>query len=68
MNVATGKEGLIALLEPSVSALGYELVDLDVPCGGQRVLRIFIDQGDGIDLIACLRAPSFRGVRYPLVY
>ena len=34
-------------------ALGYELVDLDVPSGGQGVLRIFIDQEDGIDLMDC---------------
>jgi len=36
-----------------VRALGYELVDLDIPAGGQGVLRIFIDQEDGVDLMDC---------------
>lgn len=34
-------------------ALGYELVDLEVPSGVQGVLRIFIDQEDGVDLMDC---------------
>ncbi|MEZ5566117.1 MAG: ribosome maturation factor RimP [Gammaproteobacteria bacterium] len=35
---------LIALLEPAVEALGYELVDLELNFGGRRgVLRLYID-------------------------
>ena len=49
------KERLLELLEPPVRALGYELVDLDARVGGQGLLRIYIDQDDGIDLEDCER-------------
>ena len=50
------KEKLIALLEPEVNALGYELVELDAPSpGGHRVLRLYIDSQDGIGLDDCER-------------
>ncbi len=36
---------LVALLEPAVEALGYELVDLEVNASGRRgFLRLFIDR------------------------
>lgn len=36
---------MVALLEPAVEALGYELVDLEVNLGGRRgFLRLFIDR------------------------
>ena len=47
------KEGLIGLLEPTVSALGYELVDLDYRPGRNGLLRLFIDSEAGVTLSAC---------------
>ena len=49
----TGYE-LRKLLEPAVERLGYELADLEAKLGGRTgVIRIFIDQPDGIDLEDC---------------
>tara|TARA_B100001142_G_scaffold31105_1_gene27625 strand:- start:2289 stop:2747 length:459 start_codon:yes stop_codon:yes gene_type:complete len=47
------KDSLLGLLEPSVEALGYELVDLDVQTGWRGVLRIYIDKEEGIELADC---------------
>jgi len=47
------KEGLIGLLEPTVNALGYELVDLDYRPGRNGLLRLFIDREQGITLSDC---------------
>ena len=48
------REQLIALLEPGVEALGYELTDLEVNLGrGRGVVRLFIDQPDGVTLDDC---------------
>lgn len=45
---------LIALLEPDVRALGYELVDLELHLGGRGgTLRLFIDSRDGVTLDDC---------------
>lgn len=45
-----------ALLEPVVSRLGYELVDLEYQSAGRTaVLRIFIDGPDGIGLDDCAK-------------
>lgn len=47
---------LSELLEPTVSRLGYELIDLEAKIGGKSgVLRLFIDKADGIDLEDCER-------------
>ena len=43
---------LAALLEKSVGALGYELVDLELANRG-RLMRIFIDKADGVDVEDC---------------
>ena len=40
------------LLEKTVGALGYELVDLELANRG-RLMRIFIDKADGIDVEDC---------------
>ncbi|MBT8106887.1 MAG: ribosome maturation factor RimP [Gammaproteobacteria bacterium] len=49
----TGSE-LAKLLEPTVTRLGYELVDLEVRLGGGGgMVRLFIDKPDGIDLEDC---------------
>lgn len=45
---------MVALLEPAVEALGYELVDLELNVSGRRgVLRLFIDRSEGIRLEDC---------------
>jgi len=49
------KERLIALLEPPLRALGYELVDLETRTGGNGLLRIYIDQEAGVNLEDCAR-------------
>ncbi len=40
------------LLEKTVGALGYELVDLELANRG-RLMRIFIDKADGVDVEDC---------------
>lgn len=47
------REGLIALLEPTVNALGYELVDLDLRTGGSGLVRLFIDKEPTVTLTDC---------------
>lgn len=64
------KERLLALLEPPVQALGYELVDLEARIGGNGLLRVYIDQDDGVDLDDCERVSrqlsAFLDVEEPL--
>jgi len=49
----TGDE-LRELLEPAIERLGYELSDLEAKLGsGSGVVRVFIDQPEGIDLEDC---------------
>ena len=48
------RDELLAMLEPAVERLGYEVSDLDVKLGGKHgVLRVFIDKPDGIGLDDC---------------
>jgi ribosome maturation factor RimP len=47
------KEDLIGLLEPTVNALGYELVDLDFRSGGGGLVRLFIDKEPAVTLEDC---------------
>jgi ribosome maturation factor RimP len=50
------RERLVALIEPLLAQLGYELVELDyIPARGRGVLRIFIDKSGGIGLDDCER-------------
>ena len=52
--MSKGRIQLIALLEPPVEALGYELTDLEFSVGGgRRVLRLFIDRPEGIRVEDC---------------
>jgi len=54
---ATLRERLIALIEPVLARLGYELVELEYAAGrSQAVVRVFIDQPDGVGLDDCERA------------
>jgi ribosome maturation factor RimP len=48
------RDELIGLLEPTIERLGYELSDLEVRIGGKHgVLRVFIDEPNGIGLEDC---------------
>jgi ribosome maturation factor RimP len=47
------KEGLIRLLEPTVNALGYDLVDLDFRPGRSGLVRVFIDKEPAVGLSDC---------------
>jgi ribosome maturation factor RimP len=52
----TLRERLIALIEPLVGRLGYELVDLEYGAGrGHGVLRVFIDSASGVGVDDCER-------------
>lgn len=45
---------LADLIEPTIERLGYELADLEVKLGGRSgVVRVFIDQPDGVGLDDC---------------
>jgi ribosome maturation factor RimP len=48
---------IAALLESTVPALGYELVDVEASSHG-RVVRIFIDKPSGIDVEDCARVSN----------
>jgi ribosome maturation factor RimP len=48
------RERLIALIEPLVDQLGYELVDLEYAAGRAHALvRVFIDRAEGVGLEDC---------------
>jgi ribosome maturation factor RimP len=50
------RERLIALIEPLIGRLGYELVDLEqTPGRGSAVVRLFIDSSAGVGLTDCER-------------
>jgi ribosome maturation factor RimP len=45
---------IVRLLEPSISALGFELVAVElVGSGDDRILRVYIDHPDGITVDDC---------------
>lgn len=50
---AIDKEGLIELLEPTLRALGYELVDIEANLGRRGFLRLYIDKDPGVTLADC---------------
>lgn len=53
----TLRERLIALIEPVLGRLGYELVELDYAAGRAHALvRLFIDAPAGVGLDDCARA------------
>jgi ribosome maturation factor RimP len=52
--MSKGRVQLIALLEPTVEALGYELADLEAGfSGGRGVVRLYIDRPEGIRVEDC---------------
>ena len=53
---ATLRERLIALIEPLVGRLGYELVELEHTAGrGSAMVRVFVDRPEGVGLEDCER-------------
>jgi ribosome maturation factor RimP len=48
---------VVALLEQTLPALGYELVDVEASPRG-RVIRIFIDKPAGVDVEDCARVSN----------
>ena len=53
MGQAVEKERLLAFLEPSVAAMGFELADIDVHLGRRGLLRLYIDREGGVTLDDC---------------
>ena len=54
---ATLRERLIVLIEPLLTRLGYELVELEYSAGRTHaVVRLFIDKAEGVGLEDCERA------------
>jgi len=48
---------LTALLERTLTSMGYELVDLELSPKG-RLVRVFIDKPDGVDVEDCARVSN----------
>lgn len=47
---------MIAMIEPELAVMGYELVELEYkPRGGQGLLRAYIDAPDGVGLDDCAK-------------
>ena len=66
--VAPLREQLIALAEPLLAQLGYELVELDYAAGrAHSVLRVFIDKPEGVGLDDCelVSSPGVLEARRP---
>lgn len=52
--MAQASEKLVAIIEPAVTALGYELVGVEhMPQGHHSLLRIYIDHEEGITADDC---------------
>ncbi len=52
--MAQASEKLVAIIEPAVSALGFELLGVEyMPQGRHSLLRIYIDHEDGITVDDC---------------
>ncbi len=50
------RDKLIALLEPELGTIGYELVELEYkPRGHNGLLRVYIDAADGVGLEDCAK-------------
>ena len=48
---------LTAILDNSVSAMGYDLVELELANRG-RLMRVFIDKADGVDVEDCAKVSN----------
>ena len=61
MGQAIDKERLLELLEPTVTAMGFELADLDAHVGKRGLLRLYIDRPGGVTLDDCQRVSEQVG-------
>jgi ribosome maturation factor RimP len=61
MGRTVDKEKLIALIEPPLAALGYELADLDVHLGRRGLLRLFNRPRRRVKLEDCERVSEQLG-------
>ena len=52
---------MIRLLEPTVNALGYELIDIDLKAGRGGLVRLFIDKDPAVTLTDCERVSEHVG-------
>ena len=48
---------LTSILQNSVSAMGYDLVELEIANRG-RLMRVFIDKADGVDVEDCAKVSN----------
>jgi ribosome maturation factor RimP len=52
--MAQASEKLVAIIEPAITALGFELIGVEyMPQGRHSLLRIYIDHEDGITVDNC---------------
>ncbi|HUQ51723.1 MAG TPA: ribosome maturation factor RimP [Gammaproteobacteria bacterium] len=61
MGQAVDKEGLLAILEPAVTAMGFELADIDAYFGRRGLLRLYIDRAGGVTVDDCQRVSEQVG-------
>ena len=52
---------LHALLESTLAGLGYELVDLEISGRKQKLLRVFIDKPEGVNIDDCVLVSDHLG-------
>lgn len=54
--MSAGNDSLKQMLEPVITALGYDFWGLELQLGGKRkLLRVYIDQKDGVGIDDCER-------------
>jgi ribosome maturation factor RimP len=61
MGQAIDKERLLELLEPILTAMGFELADLDAHVGRRGLLRLYIDRPGGVTVDDCQRVSEQVG-------
>jgi ribosome maturation factor RimP len=61
MGQAIDKERLLELLEPTLTAMGFELADLDAHVGRRGLLRLYIDRPGGVTVDDCQRVSEQVG-------
>jgi ribosome maturation factor RimP len=61
MGQAVDKERLIAILEPALAAMGFELADIDAHLGRRGLLRLYIDRAGGVTVDDCQRVSEQIG-------
>jgi ribosome maturation factor RimP len=61
MGQAVDKDSLIAILEPALAAMGFELADIDAHLGRRGLLRLYIDREGGVTVDDCQRVSEQIG-------